>query len=344
MIEKHSRSVTPRTVCDFFWDEVGKYSSPEVRVGSLLCLSPASESSGGATTNIKLDLTSAARESPLLLPQEVPPVMYTGRYYLVSIFRDELFVVAAVKEDTSPLLIIEFMHRVVDMFVDYFGAVDEMSIKENFSTCYQLLEEMLDYGYPLTTEPNALKAMVMPPTVMGKVKSMVSGESTAVAEDLGEGMISSMPWRKAGVKYAQNEIYIDVIEEVRAGHPFVPLRLGGGNRACGGTLPPGLPRRQCARSPLTAHRAPRTAHRASFCAVRGVVGVSSLGLWLGRAWVLGGRHPGQDGADHQLRGDGPGAGQQPAERHPGPDPHIRGPGRHRRLLLPPLRAVQSLRA
>lgn len=25
-----------------------------------------------------------------------------------------------------------------------------------------------------------------------------------------------MPWRKAGVKYAQNEIYMDVIEEVDA--------------------------------------------------------------------------------------------------------------------------------
>ena len=29
----------------------------------------------------------------------------------------------------------------------------------------QLLEEMMDNGYPLTTEPNALKAMIMPPTV-----------------------------------------------------------------------------------------------------------------------------------------------------------------------------------
>jgi AP-3 complex subunit mu len=27
-------------------------------------------------------------------------------------------------------------------------------------------------------------------------------------------MVSSMPWRKAGVKYAQNEIYMDIIEEV----------------------------------------------------------------------------------------------------------------------------------
>lgn len=176
MIEKHWRSVTPRKVCEFFWDEVNKYPSRE----------------------------------------EVPPIMFTSKYYLISIRRDDLFVVSSVKDDMSPLLIIEFMHRVVDVFVDYFGAVDEMSIKDNFSTCYQLLEEMMDNGYPLTTEPNALKSMIMPPTVFGKVQSTLTGRSTAVADDLAEGMISSMPWRKAGVKYAQNEIYVDIIEEVDA--------------------------------------------------------------------------------------------------------------------------------
>ena len=33
---------------------------------------------------------------------------------------------------------------------------------------YQLLEEMMDFGYALTTEPNALKLMIKPPSVLGK--------------------------------------------------------------------------------------------------------------------------------------------------------------------------------
>ena len=59
--------------------------------------------------------------------QEVPPVIYTNKYYLISIFRDGLFLVAAVKADVPPLLVMEFLHRVVDVFLDYFGAVDEVS-------------------------------------------------------------------------------------------------------------------------------------------------------------------------------------------------------------------------
>ena len=163
-------------MCDVFWAEVGKHAKRE----------------------------------------EMPPVIFTTKFYLVSVLRDDMFVVATVTNEVSPLLIIEFLHRVVNVFIEYFGSVDEMSIKENFSTCYQLLEEMMDNGYPLTTEPNALRAMIHPPTAMGKLQSTLTGKSTTVAGDLAEGMISSMPWRKAGVKYAQNEIYIDIIEEVDA--------------------------------------------------------------------------------------------------------------------------------
>lgn len=33
---------------------------------------------------------------------------------------------------------------------------------------------MLDNGYPLTTEPNALKAMVAPPSTANRIAAMVS--------------------------------------------------------------------------------------------------------------------------------------------------------------------------
>lgn len=175
LIERHWRGQTPRSVVDFFWDEVNKYDSRS----------------------------------------EVPPILHTGKYYLVSVFRDDIFVIAALAKDVAPLLVIEFLHRVVDIFVEYFGSADEGSIKDNFAMVYQLLEEMLDNGNPLTTEPNALKAMIAPPSVTGRLQAAMTGKS-GVSDVLPDGTISSMPWRKAGVKYAQNDIYMDIIEEVDA--------------------------------------------------------------------------------------------------------------------------------
>eukprot|EP01038_Epipyxis_sp_PR26KG_P007925 gene7925-10758_t len=175
IIEKHWRGVTPRSICDFFWDEVNKCESKE----------------------------------------EVPPIITTSKYYLVSIFRSEIFLLATLTGETQPLIVIEFLHRMYEIFEEYFGTVDESSIKENFSTVYQLLEEMMDYGYPLTTEPNALKAMIKPTSVISRITSAAMGGSN-VSDVLPDGTISNMPWRKTGVKYSQNEIYLDIIEEIDA--------------------------------------------------------------------------------------------------------------------------------
>lgn len=111
---------------------------------------------------------------------------------------------------------IEFLHRVYDILLDYFDSVEEVTIRDNFSTVYQLLEEMMDYGYPLTTEPNALKAMIAPPTVLTKLTNAAGIGGSSVSDVLPNATVSNMPWRKTGVKYLQNEIYLDIIEEVDA--------------------------------------------------------------------------------------------------------------------------------
>ena len=76
----------------------------------------------------------------------------------------------------------------------------------------QLLEEMLDHGYTLTAEPSALKVMIPPPSLMGRLPGVMSGES-GMLDVLPDGTISSVLWRKADVRYTQNEIYFDIEEK-----------------------------------------------------------------------------------------------------------------------------------
>lgn len=126
-----------------------------------------------------------------------------------------MYFIANVQHEVTPLLVTEFLHRVVDVFRDYFNEVSEESIKENFITVYQLMDEMMDNGIPMTTEPNVLKTMIMPPTILGRVAtSMGVSDTSNITSDLPEGMLSSIWWRKKGVKYTNNEIYLDVVEEI----------------------------------------------------------------------------------------------------------------------------------
>lgn len=46
------------------------------------------------------------------------------------------------------------------VFEEYFERLEEESIRDNFVITYELLDEMVDYGYPQTTEAKVLKQYV----------------------------------------------------------------------------------------------------------------------------------------------------------------------------------------
>lgn len=60
---------------------------------------------------------------------------------------------------------------------DYFGECSEGAVKDNVVTVYELLEEMLDNGFPLATESNVLKEMIRPPTILRSVVNTLTGRA-----------------------------------------------------------------------------------------------------------------------------------------------------------------------
>jgi AP-3 complex subunit mu len=173
IIEKHYRGLVNRTISDYFWDEVTKAASPS----------------------------------------EVPPVIITPKFYLVHIYRNGIYFLTTIQNEVPPLLVIDFLQRAYDTFVEYLGSVNEGRLKENFTTVYQLLDEMMDNGLPFTTEPNILREMIKPPNVIISVIQGVTGQSH-VSDILPDGTLTNIPWRKMGVKYTNNEIFFDIIEEI----------------------------------------------------------------------------------------------------------------------------------
>nr|CAD7193712.1 unnamed protein product [Timema douglasi] len=201
-MEKHWKSVVSRSVCDYFFDQQRKVGSPE----------------------------------------DMPPVIATPHHYLISIHRCSMFFVAACMTEVPPLFVIEFLHRVVDTFEDYFSECTESIIKEHYVVVYELLDEMLDNGFPLATESNILKELIKPPNILRTIANtsildesakcldnMVLPEPltstfelmsmyafSSVSATLPSGQLSNVPWRRTGVKYTNNEAYFDVVEEVDA--------------------------------------------------------------------------------------------------------------------------------
>ena len=54
----------------------------------------------------------------------------------------------------------ETFFKLIEIFKGYFNEIDDDSIKDNFVIIYELLDEMMDNGYPQTTEFKILKQFI----------------------------------------------------------------------------------------------------------------------------------------------------------------------------------------
>ncbi|KAI9114238.1 hypothetical protein K1719_014888 [Acacia pycnantha] len=144
------------------------------------------------------------------------PVVASPTHYLFQVVREGITFLACTQVEMPPLMGIEFLCRVADVLNDYLGGLNEDVIKDNFVIVYELLDEMIDNGFPLTTEPNILQEMIAPPNIVSKMLSVVTGNSSNVSDILPGATASRVPWRTADAKYANNEVYVDLVEEMDA--------------------------------------------------------------------------------------------------------------------------------
>lgn len=174
-------------------------------------------------------------------PEEIPGVICGNRrHVLVHIYRDKTVYLAVVTQEEPPLAVFELLNRVHQVLCRYLGEVSEDSLRQNFSTVYLLLDEMIDSGLPFTTELNSLESIIAPPTAVGKVLQVVSGSSTQVLSDVAPdskgqtggafgaittalgasthtqigGASAEVWWRRQNVVYASNEVYVDIVEAI----------------------------------------------------------------------------------------------------------------------------------
>jgi len=139
--------------------------------------------------------------------------LLNGKYYAAHIFRNGVYLVAILKTEVLPIMVIEFLEHIYKTLESYFSGFNENIIKENFVTIYQLLEEMVDNGEPSLTETSMLKNIIPPPTILSKVMNTVQIPKTLIT---GKTPLtpSKIPWRREGIKYNGNEIFIDLEEEI----------------------------------------------------------------------------------------------------------------------------------
>eukprot|EP00758_Cryptobia_borreli_P017019 Tbor_TRINITY_DN6155_c3_g1::TRINITY_DN6155_c3_g1_i1::g.22662::m.22662/K12393/AP1M; AP-1 complex subunit mu len=140
----------------------------------------------------------------------ITPVFEHDGFTYCFIRVNDVYFLTVSRLNTIPLMLITFMQRVNKVFTTYFKRVNEESIRDNFVIIYELLDEMMDFGYPQFTEEKILKEYItQQPLLQIFETDTVKSLPTAVT-----GADGAVPWRKPNIKHSKNEAFLDVVESV----------------------------------------------------------------------------------------------------------------------------------
>jgi len=116
-----------------------------------------------------------------------------------------VYLCAVTTKNSNVALIFTFLYRLAQVFKDYFGSLEEESIRDNFVVIYELLDETMDHGMPQSLDSNILR-------------SFITQDANRMSEDSKSkppvALTNAVSWRAEGIKHKKNEIFLDVVEKL----------------------------------------------------------------------------------------------------------------------------------
>uniref|UniRef100_M8C507 AP-1 complex subunit mu-1 n=1 Tax=Aegilops tauschii TaxID=37682 RepID=M8C507_AEGTA len=134
------------------------------------------------------------------------PVVHDGAGVSYTFIQhNNVFLLTAARQNCNAASILLFLHRLVDVFKHYFEELEEESLRDNFvvvglmdalcSAQYELLDEMMDFGYPQYTEATILSEFIK-----------TDAYRMEVTQRPPMAVTNAVSWRSEGIRYKKNEV------------------------------------------------------------------------------------------------------------------------------------------
>eukprot|EP01006_Ploeotia_vitrea_P019404 TRINITY_DN51600_c0_g1_i1.p1 TRINITY_DN51600_c0_g1~~TRINITY_DN51600_c0_g1_i1.p1 ORF type:complete len:470 (-),score=65.33 TRINITY_DN51600_c0_g1_i1:598-2007(-) len=155
---------------------------------------------------------------------EAPPFFNVEGVNYTYVKRNNLLFVLTTRHNCSPSLLVEILQRVTKLLKDYLAVLNEDSLRKNFTLVYEILDEVIDFGYIQETSTEKLRPYIF--------NEPIAVENVVVAKPVSSGGWTS----KLGIpgmsgprtknqtasnmsvaeKSEKNEIFVDVLEKLNA--------------------------------------------------------------------------------------------------------------------------------
>lgn len=135
---------------------------------------------------------------------EARPVFEVGGISYMYITLPSVYLLAVTRGNVNVAMVLTFLHRLASVFSVYFNDIEEETVRDNFVVIYELLDEVLDFGLPQTTDPNILKEFILAEGQKSASKPLLVPKTVT----------NSVSWRPEGIVYRKNEAFLDIDESI----------------------------------------------------------------------------------------------------------------------------------
>ncbi|KAM1295404.1 hypothetical protein ACFX2H_015216 [Malus domestica] len=136
-------------------------------------------------------------------PQSQDPVVYDNGVSYMFVQHNNIYLMIASRQNCNAASLLLFLHRVIDVFKHYFEALEEESLRDNFVVVYELLDEIMDFGFPQFTEAKILSEFIK-----------TDAYRMEVTQRPPMAVTNAVSWRSEGIQFKKNEVFLDVVESV----------------------------------------------------------------------------------------------------------------------------------
>ncbi|PWA82344.1 AP-1 complex subunit mu-1 [Artemisia annua] len=131
------------------------------------------------------------------------PVVFDNGVSHIFIRHNNVYLMAVSRQNCNVASLIVFLHLLASVFEYYFEELEEESLRDNFVVVYELLDEMMDFGYPQYTEAKILSEFIK-----------TDAYKLEVTQRPPMALTNAVSWRNEGIHYKKNEVFLDVIESI----------------------------------------------------------------------------------------------------------------------------------
>ena len=143
---------------------------------------------------------------------ESPPIFNEEGINFIYFKRSNLFFTIATLDNGSPNFFIEILEKLMRVIKDHCGEFTEESIIKNFVLIYEIIDEMIDFGFPQLSSTEQVKQFVFNEPIVS-LKNI-----NTIKEMFNKNVKSNENTKKSIVitndAKSKNEIYVDIFEKV----------------------------------------------------------------------------------------------------------------------------------